>query len=184
MTEEQVYRTIRTLEEEPSSVELRAYEPAVIAEISVQSSFEGAGNRAFRPLVNFIGGNNRTGKKVAMTAPVLQDVPGGSPEGALYAVSFVMPAGSTRADMPDPTDTRVQLRDLPAHQAIAIRYSGRWTRSSFNKNLTALKKAARELGLELVGDPRLARYDPPWTPWFRRRNEIIWTVEEGSRHES
>ena len=175
MTEEQVYATV----EKSGNIELRAYEPCVIAEISVEGTFEGAGSRAFRPLVSFIGGRNRTGQKVAMTAPVLQDVPSGRADGNEYVVSFVMPAGSTRDDMPDPTDTRVQLREVAAHQALAIGFSGRWTRASFSKNLAALETAAKERGLELVGDPRLARYDPPWTPWFMRRNEVVWTVASG-----
>ncbi|NQU37455.1 MAG: heme-binding protein [Actinobacteria bacterium] len=172
MTEEQVYATV----EKVGNIELRAYDPCVIAEIAVEGSFEGAGNKAFRPLVSFIGGRNQTGKKVAMTAPVIQDVPDGRADGNEYVVSFVMPAGSTRDDMPDPTDTRVQLRAVPAHEALAIRFSGRWTASSFSKNLATLENAAKERGLQLIGDPRLARYDPPWTPWFRRRNEVVWTV--------
>jgi hypothetical protein len=174
MTEEQVYTVVEKFDK--GDIELRAYDPCVIAEISVEGTFEGAGSRAFRPLVGFIGGGNRTGQKVAMTSPVVQDVPEGRSDGNEHVVSFVMPAGSTRADMPDPTDTRVVLRDVPAHKAVAIRFSGRWTSSSFNKNLVALEAAANERGVTLVGDPRLARYDPPWTPWFRRRNEVIWTV--------
>jgi len=172
MTEEQVYTVI----EKFGNIELRAYDPCMIAEISVEGTFEGAGSRAFRPLVSFIGGGNRTGQKVAMTAPVLQDVPDGRSDGSEYVVSFVMPAGSTRADMPDPTDTRVALRAVPAHKAVAIRFSGRWTKLSFDENLTALETAATEHGFTLAGDPRLARYDPPWTPWFMRRNEVVWTI--------
>jgi hypothetical protein len=29
------------------------------------------------------------------------------------------------------------------------------------------------LGYHSVGEPRWARYDPPWKPWFARRNEVI-----------
>jgi hypothetical protein len=31
-------------------------------------------------------------------------------------------------------------------------------------------------GLEVVGPPRYVRFDPPWTPWFRRRNEVVVPV--------
>jgi hypothetical protein len=30
----------------------------------------------------------------------------------------------------------------------------------------------------VVGEPIWARYDPPWTPWFRRRNEVLIAVDE------
>jgi hypothetical protein len=28
-----------------------------------------------------------------------------------------------------------------------------------------------------VGEPIWARYDPPWKPWFMRRNEILIPIE-------
>lgn len=31
-------------------------------------------------------------------------------------------------------------------------------------------------GFSVVGRPRFARYDPPWTPWFLRRNEVVIPV--------
>ena len=37
--------------------------------------------------------------------------------------------------------------------------------------LALLRAALRRDGVAEVGEPRLARYDPPWTPWFMRRNE-------------
>jgi hypothetical protein len=29
-----------------------------------------------------------------------------------------------------------------------------------------------------VGEPRFARFNPPFTPWFLRRNEIVIDVAE------
>ena len=36
------------------------------------------------------------------------------------------------------------------------------------------------LGVEATGNPELARYDSPFTPWFLRRNEIIVPVDWSS----
>jgi hypothetical protein len=33
------------------------------------------------------------------------------------------------------------------------------------------------LGYRVSGEPRWARYDPPWKPWFLRRNEVIVPIE-------
>lgn len=64
---------------------------------------------------------------------------------------------------------------IPA-AALATRFSGRWSRSAFDKRLAMLKEAAEIHGFTLAGDPRFARYNPPWTLWFMRRNEVVWTV--------
>ena len=33
-------------------------------------------------------------------------------------------------------------------------------------------------GLAPVGEPIVARYDPPWTPWFLRRNEVWFALDD------
>ena len=57
-------------------LELRQYAPHIVAETLVESDFEGAGNKAFRRLFNYISGNNESRQKIAMTAPVSQAVQG------------------------------------------------------------------------------------------------------------
>jgi hypothetical protein len=42
----------------------------------------------------------------------------------------------------------------------------------------------RENGLKIVGDPVWARYNPPFTLWFLRRNEILIPVTQGPTEES
>ncbi len=173
VTAQQVYEVIEAF----GSVEVRRYERCVIAEVDVDASFESAGNKGFRPLFSFITGANDTGEKVAMTAPVLQDVKGSESDGGSYSVSFVMPAGSDRDSMPQPTDGSVILRDVGEFTALATRWSGRWTKPTFDAHVARLADVARVHGLVLVGAPRFARYNPPWTPWFMRRNEVIWDID-------
>jgi hypothetical protein len=60
--------------------------------------------------------------------------------------------------------------------AAALRFSGRWSRSSYEKRTAQLLVAVATAGLEVVGPPRYARFDPPWTPWFLRRNEVVVPV--------
>jgi len=185
MTEEQRYELVR----QTPAFELRRYPAHLVAEIEVDGSFEEAGNTAFRPLVGYLRGQNRTSQSLAMTAPVLQRREDADHAAALgtvttqtspgrYVVSFVMPAGSTRESLPDPGDARVTLRAVPDELAAVARYSGRWTSASYERQAGQLLQAVSDAGLKATGSPRFARFDPPWTPWFRRRNEVVIPVRE------
>lgn len=168
MTEQQRY----TVVQEFPGFELRRYEPHVLATVQARGTFEQAGSAAFRPLVSYIGGRNRANQSIAMTAPVIQ-----TSDGAEHEVSFVMPAGSTREQMPDPVDPSVTMTDVGEEYAAVARFSGRWTESAFAEHARNLRDRVDEAGMRPSGPPRFARYDPPWTPWFLRRNEVVLPVE-------
>jgi hypothetical protein len=169
MTEQQPYEVL----EEHADFELRRYPDHVVAETEVRGPFELAGNVAFPRLARYIGGHNRSSRKIAMTAPVVQ---GQDRDNRRYVVGFVLPADMGPEDAPDPEDSAVRIRRVPAETAAALRFSGRWTRGSFEKHAARLLAAVDAAGLEVVGAPRYARFDPPWTPWFLRRNEVVVPV--------
>lgn len=185
MTEQQAYDVIAVYH----GFELRRYPEHVVAEITVEGSFESAGNKAFMPLASYIGGRNRHGSKMAMTAPVIQET-GHSERLAMTApviqepaarsgrhvVSFVMPERYTRATLPEPADPRIRLRTVPEEYAAALRFSGRWSRSRYEATAARLLGSVAAAGLEVTGPLRFARYNPPWTPWFLRRNEVVAPV--------
>ena len=58
--------------EEAGEIEIREYEPHILASVQVAGNFEDAGSKAFRPLFKFITGENIGNEKIAMTAPVIQ----------------------------------------------------------------------------------------------------------------
>ena len=169
MTEQQPYEVLEVYPD----FELRRYPAHLVAETEVGGPFELAGNVAFPRLARYIGGHNRSSRKVAMTAPVVQERASRSRR---YVVGFVMPADLSAEDLPDPSDPTVHLRRVPAETAAALRFSGRWTRASFEKRAAQLLAAVDVAGLDRVGAPRYARFDPPWTPWFLRRNEVVVPV--------
>lgn len=189
MTEQQRYQVVR----QGRGFELRRYPAHLLAEVHVQGSFEDAGTAAFRPLVGYIRGQNQTREGLAMTAPVLQRrdaAAGASPAVGTataetapgrYVVAFVMPEGSSRESLPVPGDARVTIRSAPEELAAVTRYSGRWTASSYRQQAARLRQAVQDAGLEPTGPPRFARFDPPWTPWFRRRNEVVLPVSDSLR---
>jgi len=180
--EEADYRVLQ----QDGAIELREYAPSIVAETVVDADFEGAGNRAFRTLFRYIDGDNEAQQEIAMTAPVSQapasekiamTAPVGQrPEGGGWAVSFMMPAAYTMETIPRPSDPAVRLREIPAHRAVAIRYSGFWSEDRYREHLQELMAWIGQQGLETAGDPVWARYDPPFKPWFMRRNEILIPV--------
>ncbi len=163
-------------------VELRAYAPYVVAEVTLTGSAEDTGNQGFRILAGYIFGKNHGEQRLAMTAPVaqtpapvklemtapvIQQAAPGS-----YVVQFVLPADVTLATAPRPLDPRIVLRENAAKRVAVIRYSGTWSKANYDEHLVKLRQALETARLAWTGEPVYARYDPPFKPWFLRRNEI------------
>jgi hypothetical protein len=170
--------------------EIRDYAPHILAETIVEGDLEEAGNMAFNRLFRYISGGNRSRDKVAMTAPVSQEPMGDkikmtAPVGqqrvqGKWAVSFMMPALYTLETLPEPEDPKVTLRQVPARRMAAVRYSGFWSEKNYLHYKSALESWINERGLKMAGEAIWARYNPPFTPWFLRRNEILIPIDAGT----
>ena len=175
-----------TVERKQDPLEIRMYAPSIVAEVIVNDDFEAASGKAFRKLFNYISGDNTGRSKIAMTAPVSQQREpqkiamtspvGQRKSGQGWAISFMMPASFTMDTIPLPDDLAVVLREIPAHRAAAIRYSGTWSEKAYNKQLSELLEWIESENLQTTGNPVWARYNAPYTPWFMRRNEIFQSL--------
>lgn len=184
--------------EEPPSRLLRTAGPLEIREIAAhlvaetvveETDFDAAGNEGFRRLARYIFGGNtarsaaggaqqiamtapvgqkRTGERIEMTAPV-----GQRSTGPGWTVAFTMPAAWTRESLPSPLDARIVIREVPARTVAVLRFSGFWSEERFAAKTAELLAAVRAAGLTPAGEPETARYDPPFKPWFMRRNEVM-----------
>lgn len=187
MTEQQPFEVMRRY----PGFELRRYPAHLVAEVTVRSTFDNAGNTAFRLLFGYITGQNRSrtaismtapvvqsvvSEKIAMTAPVLQQAAGKGE----YVIAFVLPASMTAEAAPEPTNPQIEIRAVPAGLAAATTYSGRWSQAAYDRHSAELRTAVSAQGLQAVGEPRFARFDPPFKPWFLRRNEVVMDVLETS----
>jgi len=191
MTEQQPYELVQRF----AHFELRRYPAYVVAEIQVNATFDKAGNAAFRHLFNYISGSNNARQKLAMTAPVLQE-PGPSQKLAMttpvlqsgplpgregtadFVVAFVLPAGLTAETAPVPSNSQVKIRTILGSLAAALQFSGSGSQAAFERRTKGLQAALVLAGLTAVGPPRFARFDPPFKPWFLRRNEVVQDVQE------
>ncbi len=95
-----------------------------------------------------------------------------------YLVQFVMPSHLTAETLPVPQDARVLTREIPRQLAAAMRFSGRRAHKALEERGAALRRAVVASGLRPAGPMRYARFNPVWTPWFARRNEVVLSVEE------
>ena len=165
MTEQQKFDLVKRL---PSSkVEIRKYHECTLADVVVSAEYENDGSIGFRPLITYISRNN-----IAMTAPVIQE-----PNNNSWIVSFVMPEGKKLGDLPIPADSKVKLRQVPAHSAAALPFSGITTENKVRKMEDELRSALTAASINPVGAIRIARFDPPWKPGFMRKNEVILEIE-------
>jgi hypothetical protein len=184
--EEPNYDVVQQLD----GAELRQYAAYVVAQVLVSGPADKAGNQAFPILAGYIFGKNKGARKFDMTTPVTQaaapvkmemtaPVTQAAADGG-YVVQFVLPKGVSLGSAPEPIDPRVQLREIPSRRVAVIRYSGLWSQGNYDEHLGKLQAALRAAKIAWTGEPTLSRYDPPFTPWFMRRNEIWLTVQSPS----
>lgn len=169
------------------NLEIREYAAHIVAETVVEAEFDKAGNIAFGRLFGYISGKNRTKASIAMTAPVEQQkrsekIAMTAPveqvqRGGQYVVSFVMPGKYTLATLPEPQDSAVRLREIPARKMAAVRYSGTWSQKRYEQKRETLKQFIAERGLTIAGEASFARYNSPFQLWFLRRNEVLIPIE-------
>jgi hypothetical protein len=171
--------------------EVREYVGYRVAQTLVDGRFEDVGKEAFRRLFAYISGANRNSAKITMTAPVEQQasappasvkIPMTAPVeqqavGGRWRVAFVLPASYTLDSAPQPTDERVQIAEVAPRRMAVVRYRGTWSKSRYDEQLAQLRGFIAAHGMAAAGEPIWDRYDPPFMPWFLRRNEIQIPVQ-------
>ena len=165
--------------------EIRQYEPTIVAEVEITADMRRAGNSGFRPLADFIFGNNTAREKIDMTAPVTrvksEKIAMTAPvtrtfDDEVWTVAFVMPKEWTMDTLPVPNNSDVRIREVPGELMATVKYSGVGRESVFEQKRIALETWLSEQGYEAVGAPRFAGYDAPYVPGPFRRNEVMIPV--------
>jgi hypothetical protein len=144
--------------------EIRGYPQIVLASTPMQKRSE---NGAFMKLFRFIQGRNDRREKIAMTTPVIMT---GSSSGVM---SFILPKSVAENGAPAPSNPDVSLAVRPpAHYAV-YRFSG--SDKPIPSEIAAKKLLAwvKSHNIQTLGSPFFAYYNPPWTPGFLRRNEVL-----------
>ena len=171
--------------------ELRQYPPVVIAEVLVEGDFGEISSKGFRLIADFIFGNNKNksgvSEKIAMTAPVtvapcteeiaLNTLVSEQQTSGKWRMYFVMPSDYRLESLPAPGNSLVQLKQVPARNVAVITFSGLAKEAKRQKKTQELLAWMESRQLKPVSGVELARYNPPWTLPFLRRNEVMLEYE-------
>ncbi len=185
-TEEPEFKLI--LEE--GEFQIREYEPKIIAQVEIDGDFDEASSKGFKLLADYIFGNNileGDSQKISMTAPVEM-----SPlaENLLmtssimdddinnkWSINFVMPKEYTLDTLPMPNNSEVKIIKVPSEKYVVILFSGLVRESSYAEKSELLSNYIKANNFMAQGTIKIARYNPPWTLPFFRRNELMVKID-------
>lgn len=165
MTQIQRYDVVEDL----NGFQLRRYEPHYLVTKPMSGSLATSGNSAFGYLAGYISGQNQSGQKIAMTAPVLQQKTATG-----FEVSFVMPHD---LDSPPQPVGDLKLTGVAGKLMAALQFSGSASDALFEKKAQQLLGLLAKAAYRPVAEAMFARYNGPWTPPILRRNEVLVEVE-------
>ena len=179
----QVEQANYTVVAQSGDIEIRDYDPMIVAQVTVPGARETAIKEGFRLLADYIFGNNSASEKVSMTAPVMQEtsetISMTAPvtqtqdgQGAWH-VRFKMPYGYTLQTLPRPNSPRITFLEVPSRRFAAVRFSGLASREALRAQQKALEDYLAAQKLTALSAPIFAFFNPPWTLPFLRRNEIM-----------
>lgn len=173
-----------TVLEQADGYEIREYPAHIVAQTTVTGTYDEALNEGFRIIAAYIFGENVPNQKIAMTAPVteqgaqIEKVAMTAPVmaeigGTSRTISFVVPQKYTLSSLPQPTNSHIEILEVPEKRVAALRFS--WFQNANRvqdmqeKLLALLARDEREI----VGTPVYAGYNAPWTPPWMTRHEIL-----------
>lgn len=168
------------------SIEIRRYNPMLVAEVTETGDRQTAISRGFRVLADYIFGNNTVQQKIAMTAPVSQTKSEKiqmtapvvqAPIKNAWKIQFIMPKTYQLEKLPKPKNKRIQIKQVPEQKRVVIQFSGQANDVKIKQKEQELFQYIEDQDLEVASTVFYAFYNPPWTPAFLRRNEIMLVVK-------
>jgi hypothetical protein len=145
--------------------ELRDYPQLTV----VNAPMGGTGmDNSFRKLFGYITGGNGRSEKIAMTTPVLISATAGE-----RTMGFIMPGDVAAQGVPRPSDPSLSPGQLDPGRFAVLRFNGERSSANEAHAIETLGHWLTKRNLVARGAPVIAYYDPPWTPLFLRRNEVL-----------
>lgn len=183
-----VEQTDYTVVKKMKGYEIREYPAHIVAQTTVQGSYDESMSSGFRIVAGYIFGGNTKKESIAMTAPVVaqkgavkkvaESIAMTAPvvatkEGDSQTISFGMPRTYTLETLPTPNDPRVKIVMIPTKKYAVLQFS--WYRSDarIKSMQEKLLSVLTRDGFATEGSPAYAGYNAPWTPPWMTRNEVL-----------
>jgi hypothetical protein len=169
-----------------NKIEILHYPAYIKAEVATdEKQYQSAIEEGFDVLSGYIFGNNVSKQKIDITSPVqashsekiAMTMPVTVTDESGFAVAFIMLSADTLETLPQPKDSRIHFRRIPARSLAAIRFSGFFQQDTIQKNKQRLDLWLQEQGIETEGDYIVAGYNPPWVQGFLARNEVLIQIK-------
>lgn len=157
------------------AVEIRDYDPYLVAQVEVAGARRSAISKGFRMLAGYIFGGNDEGQKIAMTVPVAQ-----IPDDGSWVIRFMMPEAERQKGLPRPDNRQVEMIEVPGGREAVIVFSGMAPPAVLRSQEQDLRQALAEMGHQASGPARYYFYNDPFTLPWRRRNEISLPLQPKS----
>jgi DNA gyrase inhibitor GyrI len=106
-------------------------------------------------------------QKIAMTTPVFMTT---------NSMAFVMPEKMPTDQVPQPKNSQVSVASIAAGKFAVMRFSGSRNTANETNAVAALTAWMGREKLTPTGEPIFGYFDPPWTPPFLRRNEVMLRI--------
>lgn len=182
--------------------ELRRYDAQIVAQTWVTGDQDSASRQGFKILADYIFGNNKTANgessTISMTAPVMmqpQSVNGNADKNKSTKIAmtapvmmqqkdnkwrmrFIMPSHYTMQTLPKPNNPAITIAELPIKKYAVVKFSGLAGSKKVETKTKELQSWMQSQQLEAISIPELARYNPPWTLPFMRRNEVMIAYQQ------
>lgn len=184
LEEEPAHTVVETIDD----VEIRRYQPALLAQVTVRGEHDTAMNDAFTTLAAYIFGKNSEDAKLHMTTPVLQERAGAGtpnsmpllkhPSGEGWTMSFFLSNNMLPEEAPQPDDPSIELIMAPETLIGALRYTGNDSDERRDDAKTRLLETVERDGRwRVITDVAWALYDQPFSIPFLKRNEAHVALE-------
>jgi hypothetical protein len=154
------------VESQDGKFEVRDYPALTVVETPMPRDSGSSFQRLFR----YISGANAEDRKIAMTTPVFMT--GAEPQ---RSMSFVLPA--EMASAPEADESAVRVATMAGGRFAVLGFTGSRSAQAEEKALEKLRAWIKSRGLVSSAQPIYGYFDPPWTPPFLRRNEVMLRLD-------
>lgn len=166
-------------------VEVRRYQSYLVAKIKIESESE-IRNResAYMRLLNYLLGKNSRRQKIEAVTPLIQEDVTSHVSALLklssdyntqirsFQISAILPEYARFEDAPLPLDPDIRIERVKPHLTAVLKFSGLTGWRKRERLAKYLSLWMRDRGYTAASAPRIAKYNPPFTLPFFRKNEI------------
>ena len=152
--------------------EVRKYQSMIVAKVSV-SKKKGGKSLGFRKIFSYISGHNQKMESISMTVPVLNWEAEDQ-----YFTAFVMPHNYLNKPLPLPDDPEIKFEKVTFKKVAVYRFNGSISSKKIASIESQLYQWLQAKGYNAISEARLARYNPPFSFPYFRRNELLIEIND------